>query len=140
MATKSVRATLRMCGSALLTLAAISALLRVLLAIFLVYSFVLGHTAPIEWVQRWIPKMDRYSLDLVAILTPVLLLFLCFWDCVTMAAGAHLIRLEGYLFGRLAILPALLPVFTPCVVLGLPFAWVAHRILKNPSSRECFSH
>lgn len=132
-------ATIQACGKALFALAGISSLLRVLLALFLVYSYILGYTAPVEWVQRWFPKMDRYSLDAVAVMGPTLVLFLCFWDCVTLWGASHMRRLESYGMSMLAMLPACIPFFSPCLVLGLPFAWVAYRILKDPSSKQYFA-
>ena len=122
----------------LVTLAAVSSLLRVILALFLVYSYVLGFTAPVEWVQRWFPRMHYYSLDLVAVLAPMLLLSMCFWDCVVLWGAGHMRRLDSYRISYGAILPALIPVFSPCLILGLPFAWVAHRILKDASSQQYF--
>ena len=64
----SHKATIQLCGNSLFILAAVSSLLRVFVALFLVYSYLLGFTGPVEWIQRYIPKMYRYSLDLVAVL------------------------------------------------------------------------
>ncbi len=135
----SSRATLQLCGNALFSLAVISSLLRVLVALFLVYSYIVGFAAPVAWVQRWIPQMDRYSLDLVAMLAPVLLLFMCFWDCVTLWSASHLRRLSSYKISLAGMLPACMPVLSPCLVLGLPFGWMAYRILKDPESQRLFA-
>ena len=133
------RATLQICGNALVVLAAISSLLRISLALFLVYSYVFGFTAPVESVQRWFPRMDHYSLDLVAILAPVLLLFMCCWDCVVLWGASHMRQLYSYRMSLILTLPALIPIFSPCLLLGLPFAWMAHRILRDSSSRQYFA-
>ena len=135
----SQKTTLQVCGNALYALAVISSLSRVLVALFFVYSYILGFTAPVAWVQRWFPKMDHYSLDLTAALTPVLLLFLVFWDCVTLWSAGHLRRLSSYRKSMVGMLPAILPGFSPCLILGIPFAFVAYAILKNPQSQRLFA-
>lgn len=135
----SPQAKIQLCGRALYVLAALSSLLRVLLALLILYPYILGNTELVEWIQRWFPKMDRYSLDSVAVLAPMLLLFLCFWDCVTLWGAGHMQRLDSYGPARFALLPACLPLFSPCVILGLPFAWAIYSIMKDPQSQQFFA-
>ena len=126
-------------GTALVVLSIISLVIRLSAAAFLTFCYVAGRVGPIEWLRATLtnPVWGEGNLQ-TAFVAVIGLVFMSLWDCVSLWGGLNMQKLRSWRASVLGCIPVIVPLASPCFVLGLPFGWQALRILRQPGSRNHF--